>query len=309
VLEIGLPVSEARVEKINLYDVYLLGHALGAVKKLNSAATAGDAFLPLWDARDQLRLAIASNSLTLEFAKDEANSALGGVEMAMRDIGALSASGEIEFEFSRDQTLPMLEWVKNKIDEFQTTFAAEMRKKATYVVPKRGSYDTGDLVDNAEAGALEVERLYVGELALTEYRDAGRCFAFGLHTAAGFHACRAVEAVINVYLQSIGNENLQGLKTWGDLIDWLEKLKDNNKIPGNKKPSPKTIAYIVSFLRPLKDHDRNLLMHVRTRYDITEAESMLGMTKAIMLMMATDMRKSSAKPQLKEVSVDGQEAG
>ena len=116
------------------------------------------------------------------------------------------------------------------------------------------------------------------EMRLSEYRNAGRCFAFGLWTAAGYHSCRAVEAVLRCYhFEFSGKEAIEG-KTWHNLIDDLEKSEQKHK------PGEKTLFY----LRQLKDSERNPLMHVRVVLDEQDADLLLNSAKIVMVLMARE---------------------
>jgi hypothetical protein len=75
--------------------------------------------------------------------------------------------------------------LRSALQSFEAVFRAEMQAASTYLVPKRGAHSTRDLVDTFDRTFLPGLHPTLGELALNEYRQAGRCFAFGLWTAAG----------------------------------------------------------------------------------------------------------------------------
>lgn len=119
----------------------------------------------------------------------------------------------------------------------------------------------------------------MGETALAEYRNAGRCFAFGLWTATGYHACRAVEAVMRGYYRAHTAKDDAKLKMWGEIIDELKKLVSG--------PAGKTLFY----LEQIKDNERNPLAHVRVVLDEQDADMLLDSTKVVMQLMAREMQK------------------
>jgi hypothetical protein len=159
--------------------------------------------------------------------------------------------------------------LRDSLQNFEAVFRAEMQAAATYWVPKRGTHSTRDLVDNFDRTFLPDLHQAIGETALNEYRNGGRCFAFGLWTAAGYHSYRAVEAVLRPYYRAfVGKEAAEG-KTWHNLIQELELVEVD------PKPVDKTLFY----LRQLKDNERNPLMHVRIVLDEQDADLLLGSAK------------------------------
>ncbi|UPK00530.1 hypothetical protein [Bradyrhizobium sp. 170] len=188
-----------------------------------------------------------------------------------------------QFQYPDDAQTKQLEpwfvWqIERSYQDFEAVFRAEVQAAATYWVPKRGSYSTRDLVDSFERSFLPELHEIIGQTALSEYRNAGRCFAFGLWTAAGYHSCRAVEAVLRpYYCEFTGKEDKEG-KTWHALIEGLEGVKDE------PRPADKTLFY----LRQLKDNERNPLMHVRVVLDEQDADLLLGSAKIVIVHMARE---------------------
>ena len=84
---------------------------------------------------------------------------------------------------------------------------------------------------------------------------AGRCLAFSLPTAAGFHAARGIEGELELYWQTFTKKT--GTKFgWQDYIDDLQKVIDAKAPP---LPEQRTIRT----LEVIKDYDRNPVMHPR----------------------------------------------
>lgn len=162
-----------------------------------------------------------------------------------------------------------------------------MQRAATYLVPKRGTYELGDLVDRASDTFPCELRGTIGEQALAEYNAAGRCYAFGLFTAAGYHCCRAAEAVLRLYYRSLTNSLDSGNETWGALIGLLEKVS------GDKRPDPKTLGHI----KHLKDYERNPLSHLRAVLSSTDADILLSGAKVAIAAMAVELLKKNAEAE------------
>lgn len=176
-------------------------------------------------------------------------------------------------------------------------FQTEMQRAATYLVPKRGTYDLGDLVDRANETFSPEVRGVIGAVANEEYVNAGRCFAFGLFTASGYHCCRAVEAVLREYFRLFTGKAIKGTEQWGEMIGGLEKCS------GSLIPEPKTLGHI----RHVKDFDRNPLSHVRAVLDETDADILLAASKVAITAMAAEIHKKhlTGAPVLELVKADG----
>jgi len=107
-------------------------------------------------------------------------------------------------EFSAIDAKRELTWyeaynIRTAASEFETVFAAELATFDTYIVSKKGIYSTADLIDRADMAFDENAHTSLSAEVLSDFQQAGRCLAFELATAAGFHTMRAVEAVVRSY--------------------------------------------------------------------------------------------------------------
>lgn len=159
--------------------------------------------------------------------------------------------------------------------------AAEFEKTATYLVEKTTSFDTSTLVENATLTLTKEVRDQLSPTAIEDYNAAGRCLAFGLHTASGFHVARATEAVMHLYCDAfLGQMRDEEKHTWGQLLNALTKCK------GEIKPDKSTIA----ILEQIKNVDRNDLMHPRKTLDLTEATRLFHLATGAIIAMAMEIR-------------------
>jgi hypothetical protein len=291
------------VERIDLYRLYVIGsevHPLLAASR--SDTTVGDLFLPCWSAERAVgELLSPDGPVRLDFCRPAA-------EKLQREIKALTgkyykdADGTIAFAYPAKQPIQSYElWgLKTALEAFETVFQTEMQRAATYLVPKRGIYDLGELVDRADAAFPDEIKGVIGEQCLIEYRAAGRCFAFGLYTASGYHCCRAAEAVLRQYYSFLTEKADKGTESWGDLIATLENTK------GLREPDKKTLGHI----RHLKDHERNPLSHLRANLGATDADVLLSASKVAISAMALELlkKKFEIEPKLALV-VSNEQAG
>ncbi|HEV7673877.1 MAG TPA: hypothetical protein VGQ12_05040 [Candidatus Angelobacter sp.] len=173
--------------------------------------------------------------------------------------------------------------ITNALDKFEAVLTAEMNVGAAYLVTKKRGYDTGDLIARAEV-------LFPSELpqkvpeCLAEIREAGKCIAFEMGTAAGFHIMRATELVLRRYydVATIGaprpaNNNIGG---------YLKEMEDGGK------GAPKVIAA----LRQITSLHRNPLMHPEENLTLDDAIALLGIAQSAIVAMLREIPDAPAAP-------------
>jgi len=174
-----------------------------------------------------------------------------------------------------------------RIGAFKSVFEAECRDADVYSVEQIGIYRMSDLVSNAANLLPQDVRIQISSEAREEFTDAGKCLAFGLHTACGYHALRGLELVMDDYLRSFG-QNTDRFKSWNDYITAAEKLieADSDSAPEKgRKPSPKVTA----MLDRMRQLDRNPLMHPRDTLDQVGADQLFKLSAVTVVEMVKDM--------------------
>ena len=281
------------MDRIDLFRVYDFGHDLHGIRGLYGDTTVGDLFFPLMTGRNAMEALLSDEpAVKLSLARDAATELRDALNSLYARYFYDHSTGKHIYPDDPKKTVQSWEMsgVRLAMQNFDAVFRVEMRKAATYMVPKKGTYDTADLVDQAEQTFSPRIRSIIGEQALTEYKNAGRCFAFALYSAAGYHACRAVEVLLRAYYRAFVGADDARKKVWGELIDDLEGVETGTK------PDDKTIAY----LKSIKDFDRNPLMHVRVVLSLDDADVLLSSAKIVMTLMAEELAELS---QEKEVSL------
>ncbi|AMJ59962.1 hypothetical protein [Bosea sp. PAMC 26642] len=272
------------MERIDLFQLYSIGSELHPIAVVVSDdTTVGRLFMPLMNASAAIERLLGPDApARLDFCRPDA-------ALLRRELGNLQNTyfrdGEGNWTFPPDGNLKIEAWrmygAKNAMAAFEAVFRTDMQRSATYLVPKRGTYDLGDLVDRANETFPPEVRVTMGPLANDEYISAGRCYAFGLYTASGYHSCRAIEAVFREYYRLFTGKADNGKEQWGDLIGGLEKCS------GALVPEPKTLSHI----RHVKDFDRNPLAHVRAVLDATDADMLFAYSKVTITAMAAEINK------------------
>lgn len=245
------------MKRINQYELYQLGHELHALLALGASPTVSETFPPLWGARIWIDRLASGGPIELGFAKPSFKELVARIEHVAKKY-YLSKDNTLDPDKPWDVTITnfYISRIKDALTTFEHNLAAELRQAATYIVPRKGAYDTAVLVDSAEEAIDAALHPAAGEKAVAEFNAAGRCYAFGLPTAAGFHVCRAVEAVMEKYYMLFSGKS-QTLNGWHDYITELQKI-----LSGTTKPNAKTLYH----LEHMKDSSRNPIMHCKANY-------------------------------------------
>src|SRR5262249_45791089 len=113
-----------------------------------------------------------------------------------------------------------------------------------------------------------------------EIRQAGKCIAFDLPTAAGFHLLRALENVIQSYYDSVTKGRARpATGTMGTYIAEIEKNGGEPKL--------------AAILTQKKDHHRNPLMHPQDVLEMNEAIILFGIVQSAMMSIGMEILKAS----------------
>jgi hypothetical protein len=200
------PNREGELERINPFAFYDFGKELQLLEQVPSGASTRTVFFPLWQAQGAMLRLLNGNPIPLGISSGKAKALLERIQnlMAQRFSGK-DEKGEETIRFPEDADEPIngwsIDWIKTGIKEFETVFAEEMRETATYFVPRRGIYHTPALVDAADQTFPAELQSFIPQKAKDDWKAAGRCLAFNLLSASGFHVARAVEACLEAYYQ------------------------------------------------------------------------------------------------------------
>jgi hypothetical protein len=193
------------MQRIDMYTFYQLGAALRGLSGLSSPLNFGHAMWPLFQASSALTRLIADPVLNLGYSKPAARELLEAVEKHFPPQSDTQTKPWEEIAARPIQTYEITN-IQNLLQTFEHNLAAEFRQMDTYYVLPKGIYATAELIDRAQnLFSLEV-RSQLPPAAMIDIAQAGRCIAFELPTAAGFHILRAVESVMIAYMKVVGAE-------------------------------------------------------------------------------------------------------
>jgi hypothetical protein len=248
------------MNRIRLFYFYEAGAILRAINAIRHDTKLDDSIYSLYRAETVVAGLLNQQLVPLRSSKPFAEELLASIKRLTR--------GQ-----ERDRILSFMEayTLTNALAQFNTAFNGEMGIADTYVVsPKRG-YDTPTLIQAGEVLFPAELSIKVPE-SLADLREAGKCIAFELPTAAAFHLHRANESVLHRYFDCVTNGEPRPVnRNMGDYLAVLER-----KNAAEKK--------VRSALRDLKDLHRNPLVHPEHSLDsIDQALAILGSVHAVMV--------------------------
>jgi hypothetical protein len=158
----------------------------------------------------------------------------------------------------------------NDLTAFDALLNHELGKLPAYIIEKKiGIYNLDDLANNANQHlSVVVDKQVADDLDL---KAAGRCLAFELCTASGFHSVRAVEGAARKYYKLLTNKDPEeaGMPL-GPIVNGLrEKLKSE----GSDNDTP--LGMIISTLARINNVYRKPLTHPEMVLDTSDAAKLL----------------------------------
>jgi hypothetical protein len=160
-----------------------------------------------------------------------------------------------------------------------------MAEMTTYFVPKRGIYAVAALAETAHESFPGDLLQFIPEKTQVDWRSAGRCMAFNLLSACGFHVARAVEGTMEAYYQLFSGKPGKTLRSWDDYHKELEKIANTNPTPA---PEPKTL---VEFDQMRRDY-RNPIVHPRVTLDEADARILFNNGESLIIAMASEIKRA-----------------
>jgi hypothetical protein len=157
--------------------------------------------------------------------------------------------------------------IKNLYVQYRTALLAELGAFDAYFVTRKGGFDTLTLLQTGE-------HLFPPELAakvqeaVFDIREACKCLAYEVPTAAGFHLFRALETVLRRYYSQVtAGAQTPGSRNIGAYLNSLTQAG---------KGDPKVLAII----KQTADLYRNPLIHPEVILTVEEALSLVGIVRS-----------------------------
>jgi hypothetical protein len=298
---------EVDLERINPFSFYDFGKEINAVLSLSGETVpTRDAFWPLWRARNVIQKLIAGDPIPIGISATKAKEILDRINYIMDDrFQTKNEKGEPQLRFPEDNDPPIaawaINWIRTTISEFETVFAEEMRETATYFVPRRGIYYTPALVDSAEQTFPKDLLPFIPDKAKADWKAAGRCLAFNLLSASGFHVARAVEACLESYYGLFSGKPGDTLRSWYDYIKALKGIAE-------KKPTPCPLEKTLVELDQMREDYRNPIVHPRVVLSEGDARMLFANGESLIIAMAQELAAAAKGVQPSLALVGGKDA-
>jgi hypothetical protein len=278
---------EADVERINSFSFYDIGKSFKTIEALEDDIAPMTVFWALHQSKATLNTLLGGKPIPLGISRAKATEFLAQVESLYNEnFSGVNDEGKAIIKWP-DANTPKIKswevyWVKKALSEFETIFAEEMKETATYYVPRRGIFWTPALVDTADEAFPESLRGHVPQKTKDDWKAAGRCLAFNLLSASGFHAARAVEGTLEAYYQLFSGKAGETLNNWHDYKGALDKIAE-------KKPTPCPNAKTLAELDQMRTDYRNPIMHPRVVLTEPDARMLFANGESLIIAMAQEI--------------------
>jgi hypothetical protein len=287
--------EEFHVERISQFGLFELGQTLERLRNFKGDIPPGDVFVVLMSASKIMEKLRKNEPLPITVSLERARELENKIDELLRErFYPPDIEGKSRFKWPGAEDENISEWRWKQIiadlEKFETVFAEDMRENATYYVPRRGIFFTKALVDAAHE-AFPADLLpYIPRKTLEDWCAAGRCLAFNLLSASGFHVARAVEGILEAYYQLFcGKQPADTLNSWNEYIVALEAVGNS----GAAKLDRKTLAE----LRQMKDDFRNPIAHPRITLNEANAKILFNNGESLIIAMAQEIKDATEKAQ------------
>lgn len=151
--------------------------------------------------------------------------------------------------------------LRSSLDTLEKVLQEEMKIADVYAVGQKRIYSTRLLIEKADDGLGAEARSAISEPVRKDLREAGRCLAFELPTAAGYHAMRAAEKALRDWYHEV-------LDKKADRVSWAKAVEDLREAGADE-------ATLAAFDRVRELH-RNPLAHPEIFLALEEALDIFG---------------------------------
>lgn len=180
-------------------------------------------------------------------------------------------------------TIPLL----TSLNQFENALLSEASVADAYYVLEKRPYSTLALVTEGETLFPPKTVAKVPE-AKNDLREAGKCIAYELPTAAAFHIHRATEAVLRRYWSAVtGGAARPKVRSMGV---YLAALKQNGCGDGK----------VIAALTQMNELHRNPTIHPEDTLTLDETIALLGMANSVVAAMLKEIPELKAdEPELR----------
>lgn len=270
------------MQKVDLPFFVDLGATLESAAHVDSEGPLIDVYFKLFPIRQKIEFLLLGTKIKLTTAAHDLTSLRDSIiefdKKYFRD-----EEGNWRWPSDDERNPYLVQSLIDRIAQVKTVLIAEIRTSTSFSVKGVGIFDVEMLVNCASQALDPATIARIPKEARDEIDAAGKCLAFNLPTASGFHAMRAVERILKVYAaEFIDAAQIKKLRNWGAFIEKFEKIVESDAA---KKPSEEAVA----LLRQLKDIYRNPVIHPERVLNSSEASTLFHGTVAALNRVASEL--------------------
>jgi hypothetical protein len=225
---------------VRTWGFYVLGGAIHKLAELKNSVNVRDietdlqwASWTLFDLEDKA-------TLPIEVCKPQCAELSKAIDRVLKAANDNPTRNVFPFEISL---------LVDRAKKFEHVLESQLNELKIYLVNQTEWYSVTTLVEKGEDLIPSQVQSVLSDYAKSEMHQAGKCIAFNLPSAAGFHIIRALEDVVRSYYDAAtGGKARPKNESMGPLISELEKEPNANKV-------------ILSALKQIKDLHRNPYIH------------------------------------------------
>jgi hypothetical protein len=158
------------------------------------------------------------------------------------------------------------------------------------------------LVDTADETFPKDLLAFIPQKAKDDWKSAGRCLAFSLLSASGFHVARAVEACLESYYGLFSGKPGETLHGWYDYIKALKEIAE-------KKPTPCPTEKTLVELDQMREDYRNPIVHPRVVLTEGDARMLFANGESLIIAMAQELAGAAKGVQPALALIGGKNEG
>ena len=269
------------LQKHNPYFFYQLSKALQHLSALPpKGGPVIELFEPLYNARTAV-----GQMLDQPGALPPSSRRLATTILKTIDDFAAERRGEQFAILNKNVDSAQIARVKKTVSDFETVLANESADLEVFIVAAKGIYSTTSLIENAEESIRctlsHDSQFRVPDQVYKDFNQAGRCLAFEVPTASGFHSARAVEAIVKVYWAAVTQKSVLLAPMMNNCIDEMKKRNENPRV--------------LELLNHVRELHRNTIMHPETFLTMNEALRLFDIAKSAISAVAERIEELSGE--------------
>jgi hypothetical protein len=267
------------MKRVNQHIFYQLGLTVHPLSNVEEGLSLQQSVWELNNARTWLAYILKNDLFNLVVSRNAAQAVIDAINTVVPE----KTSDFNSIDAERKLTWVEAYRISHGVSDFETVIAAELATFDTYIVSKKGIYATADLIERAEMAIDDIARSSIPDDAQNDFKQAGKCLAFELPTAAGFHTMRSVEAVIRKYWTLVKKPE-SGTRP-PEMAQCINELRSEGED-----------AKLMDILDHIRDLHRNTIMHPEAFLKITDALRLFDIAKSAISAMGDRIKQLEPGP-------------